>query len=251
MKIDLNCDVGETFFDRLVGKDAQLMPLISSCNIACGFHGGDPKTIENTLLLAAKYQVKVGAHPSFPDLENFGRTYMRLSSEELKACLRYQITALRGMADLQGVRLVHVKPHGALYNAAAVDFDLAVQIAEVIQEFDLLYVGMAQSEMEKAAQHVQLPFVREAFADRSYTSHGTLLPRDQPNAVLTDFSLVVEQSLNIVKKGRVISSNNEEIPIVADTLCVHGDTKNALELLMALRAAFENHGIRVKAFQND
>tara|TARA_B100000809_G_scaffold43630_1_gene37842 strand:- start:6852 stop:7610 length:759 start_codon:yes stop_codon:yes gene_type:complete len=248
--VDLNCDIGESYYNHLVGNDAQVIPHISSCNIACGLHGGDPLTIQKAIEIALSHKVNIGAHPSFPDLKNFGRKFMTLSAEELKACLRYQIGALDNMTSNIGGMLKHVKPHGALYNAAAKDFDLAKIIVEVIGEFHdgLCLLGMANSEMEKAAIDSQTPFISEVFADRNYMDSGELVSREFKNAVIEDEKLVVERGLQMVFENGVTSEQGEFIELNAQSICVHGDTLNSVGLINALRFGFAENAIEVKAF---
>jgi UPF0271 protein len=248
--VDLNCDIGESYYNHLVGNDSEIIPHISSCNIACGLHGGDPLTIQNAIEIALLYKVNVGAHPSFPDLENFGRKFMNLSSEELKACLRFQIGALDGMTSNRGGKLKHVKPHGALYNAAAKDFELAKVIGEVIGEFhdDLCFLGMANSEMEKAAAVLKIPFISEVFADRNYTDTGQLVSREFEHAVIKDEKLVVQRSLQMVFDNDVISEHKNRVKIKPQSICMHGDTQNSVGLLKALRLSFAENSIHVQSF---
>lgn len=248
--VDLNCDIGESYYDHLVGNDVEIIPHISSCNIACGLHGGDPLTIQKAVENALFYNVNIGAHPSFPDLENFGRRYMNLSAEELKACLRYQIGVLSAMTSNRGGDLRHVKPHGALYNAAAKDFELSKLIVEVIQEFgrDLCLLGMANSEMEKAALFFKQPFISEVFADRNYTDSGALVARKYKNAVIEDEKLVVDRCLQMVFKNEVMSESKKILQINCQSICVHGDTNNAVNLVKELGSGFAENSIEVKAF---
>jgi UPF0271 protein len=250
MKIDLNCDVGESYYQKVVGNDEELIPLISSCNIACGFHGGDPLTIQRAIELGLKYQTNIGAHPSFPDLENFGREEMQLSAAELKACLRYQIGALQQMVKCKGGALKHVKPHGALYNAAAKDFDLALLIGEVIKEVDpkLIFLGMSNSQMEKAAVHLGLSFVSEVFADRSYNANGFLVARNQKGALLSTKQERANQALEMIKSQKVTAYSGEEISVNAESICIHGDSKNAVTTVLYLKELFLKNQIKVQAF---
>ncbi len=250
MRIDLNSDVGESYYDKKIGNDLELLPLITSCNIACGFHGGDPLTIQKTISLALEHNVQIGAHPSFPDLENFGRKYMKLSSEELKACLNYQIGAVKSMTENSGGIFKHVKPHGALYNAAAIDFQLAFEIVKVIASFGkgVALVGMANSEMEKAANYFKILFVKEAFADRRYTDEGLLLSRKYKNAVIEDEREAVKQCLSMVKTNKIISNSGVEIALKPQSICVHGDTETAVDLVKALRFSLKENHIKVRSF---
>lgn len=250
MKVDLNCDVGESYHSNSIGNDAALMPYITSCNIACGFHGGDPFTIQKTIQLAIKNNVSIGAHPSFPDLENFGRKFVKMAAEDLIACLEYQIAALKGMTELQGGTLAHVKPHGALYNAAATDYELAFLLAKTIQKIDekLIFLGLGNSQMEKACLQLNVPFVKEFFGDRSYTDEGLLVSRTKSNALITNYNLLEKQVVKAVKEGKVISENNKEIFISAESICIHGDTENATDLVKNLHRSFIENGIEIKSF---
>lgn len=252
LKIDLNCDVGESYYDTIIGNDREIIPLISSCNIACGFHGGDPLTIHNAIELALKSDVAVGAHPSFPDLENFGRTYMAMSSEALEACLLYQIGALQSMVRAQGGKLQHVKPHGALYNAAVTDFELALSIAKTIQKIDssLFLLGMAHSEMEKAAAHVGTRFAAEAFADRSYTAAGSLVSRSSANAVLKDLRMVAARTNRMIVSKEIEAENGTVLKVDSASICVHGDTENAIDLIREIRSECEKNNIQIQSFGN-
>lgn len=251
--IDLNCDIGESYYEKLVGNDSEIIPLLSSCNIACGFHGGDPLTIQNAIKMALKSNVGIGAHPSFPDLANFGRTYMPMSGEALDACMKYQIGVLSAMVQQQGGKLQHVKPHGALYNAAALDYELALRIATSIYEIDdsLYLLGMAHSEMERAAEQVGLSFVPEAFADRNYTDEGNLVPRSQPNAVVKDTGQVLERTLKMILDKEIVTLAGNTLAIDAASICVHGDTPNAVALLKAIRFGCKETNVTIESFRND
>ena len=248
--IDLNCDLGESYFDKIIGNDSEIIPFISSCNIACGMHGGDPLTIQNTVDLALKYNLNIGAHPSFPDLENFGRKHMHLSAEELKACLRFQIGAVLQVTSLRGGRLRHEKPHGALYNAAAKDFELATNIVSVLNEFNqgLCLLGMANSEMEKAAKLCGVEFIPEVFADRNYTDNGELVARSLSHAVIKDENEVAKRCLKLVTENKIITENNIELNIKGQSICVHGDTSNATNLVKSINETFRNHEIKTHSF---
>lgn len=248
--IDLNCDLGESYFDKKIGNDSEIIPFISSCNVACGLHGGDPLTIQNTIDLALKHNVNIGAHPSFPDLENFGRKYMHLSAEELKACLRFQIGAIAKITSLRGGKLRHVKPHGALYNAAAKDFELANNIVSVLKEFklDLCLLGMANSEMEKAAKLQGIEFVAEVFADRNYADNGELVARSFSQAIIEDENEVAKRCLKMVAENKILSENNIELDLKGQSICIHGDTPNAVSLVKSINAAFKESGIQLESF---
>ncbi|MEO6344339.1 MAG: 5-oxoprolinase subunit PxpA, partial [Dokdonella sp.] len=227
--IDLNCDLGESFGAWTMGADAAVMPWISSANIACGFHAGDPDTMRRTLELAVRAKVAVGAHVSLPDLVGFGRREMRVSPDETYAMTLYQIGALAGFARAAGTRLRHVKPHGALYNMAARDALLASAIAQAVRDFDarLILVGLCASELTRAGQRVGLDVAQEAFTDRRYEDDGSLTPRREADAVITDIDVAVAQALSIVTRGEVTSRSGAKHALVADTLCVHGDRTDA------------------------
>lgn len=248
--IDLNCDLGESYFEKKVGNDSGIIPFISSCNIACGLHGGDPLTIQKTIDLALENNVNIGAHPSFPDLENFGRKHMNLSKEELKACLRFQIGVVREMTRLRGGVLRHVKPHGALYNAAAKDSKLSKIIVTVLKEFDanLMLLGMANSEMESAAERYNVPFVAEVFADRNYTDLGELVSRKYEHAVIDEGSEIVERCLKMVKDKTILSENLKELNIEGQSICLHGDTNNAVSVVRTIHDNFLKSGVKIEGF---
>lgn len=248
--VDLNCDLGESYFNEKIGNDASIIPYISSCNIACGLHGGDPLTIQNAIDLALKNDVNIGAHPSFPDKQNFGRKFMHLSKEELVACLRFQIGAVLQMIRLNGGKMRHVKPHGALYNAAVNDFELASIIVSVIKEFDadLCLLGMGGSKMQEAAINAQIEFIPEVFADRNYTDQGSLVSREFDNAIIEDVKIVGSRCLKMVTEGTLLTDRNNELVVDAKSICVHGDTQNALSLVRSIHKAFELEKIEIKGF---
>ncbi|MEH0156608.1 5-oxoprolinase subunit PxpA [Limibacter armeniacum] len=235
--MDINCDLGESFGQYTIGNDSEVIRYIDSCNIACGFHAGDPMIMRKTIDLALQHDVKIGAHPGYPDLAGFGRRHMELDHEEINSILLYQIGALKAMTEALGGQLHHVKPHGALYNAAAKDFELAKQIAISIRSAgsNLIFVGQASSQMEKAAKDVGIPFFREAFADRRYLTNGLLVPRSQEGAVIHDTSQAMKQVLQIANQQTVTSIEGTEIPLSADTVCVHGDNANTLAFVIQLR----------------
>lgn len=249
MVVDLNCDLGESYYDKKIGNDALVIPLITSCNIACGFHGGDPLTIQKAIDLALKNNVNIGAHPSFPDLENFGRKYIKMPSEELKACLGFQIGALYSMVSQAGGKLKHVKPHGALYNAAAKDFDLAVIIVEVIKSIDkdLIFLGLSNSEMEKACTVHDLKFVNEVFADRNYTKQGLLVSRKREDAVIKDSHRVQKRAIEMIT-NQGLKVEELFVPLKAESICVHGDNSEALEMVQFLRKGFKEKSIQIRSF---
>jgi UPF0271 protein len=235
--IDLNADLGESYGTWTMGDDAALMPFISSCNIACGFHAGDPLIMDRTVRLALATGVHIGAHPGLPDLQGFGRREMVVSPAEVHALVLYQIGALAAFCRARGARLHHVKPHGALYNMAARDMALADAIAQAVADFDreLILVGLAGSASIEAGRKMGLTVWREAFIDRRYGADGHLLPRSQPGAVINDVQQAVAQAVGIAQQGEVIGAGGQRLPMVADTLCLHGDSPHALELAAAVQ----------------
>ncbi len=245
--MDLNSDVGESFGRYSLGMDAALMPYITSANIACGLHAGDPLVMDQTVRLAREHGVAIGAHPGFPDLQGFGRRAMQLAPEEAEAFVLYQIGALAAFARAAGVELAHVKPHGALYNQAARDRVLAQAIARAVARFDrqLILVGLANSALVEAGLEAGIRIVREGFADRAYESDGSLRPRHLPGAVLLDPARAAAQAVRIAREGRVVSYTGDEVPVQAETLCLHGDTLNALGMAQAIRQALADAGIPV------
>ena len=248
--IDLNCDMGESFGTYVLGYDELAMPSVTSINVACGFHASDPDNMAKTVLLAKKSGVAVGAHPGFPDLVGFGRRTMALSPEEIKNAVIYQIGALGGFCRAAGIKMQHVKAHGALYKMAEKDLAIGTAIAAAIKEVDssLYMLCLANSQMVIAAKQQGLPFVEEAFADRAYTDEGTLVSRKLAGAVIHDVSQVVTRVIKMVKDHSVISITGKEVPIQAQTICVHGDTPGAVDMVKALRGALEKEGIRLNPF---
>ena len=247
MKVDLNCDLGESFGRYRIGADEALMQYITSANIACGYHAGDPLVMDRTVRLAVEHGVGIGAHPGFPDLVGFGRRAMQLSSEEIENCILYQVGALAGFARPAGVELAHVKPHGALYNMAAKDVELARAIVRGIARFseELIMVCLAGSAMVEAAEEAGLRVAREGFADRAYNPDGTLRSRKLPGALIEDSEVAAERAIRMVRDGVVVAHTSEEIPLRVDTICVHGDTPAAVEMAETIRAELEAAGIEV------
>ena len=232
MNIDLNCDMGEN-----IGNDEDIMPYITSANIACGFHAGDANSMLATIRLAKKYGVAVGAHPSWPDMEGFGRWEMSLPAEEVEALVLYQIGALHAIAQAESVELRHVKPHGALYNQAAKDQILANAIAGAVKRFsgDLILVGLAGSELVRAGIEVGLRVANEGFPDRSYNPDGTLVSRKQANAIIVSPEEVAAHAVKLIQEG--IPFEGKQVKI--DTLCLHGDHPQATQNAKLVRAALE------------
>lgn len=247
MFIDLNCDLGESFGRYTLGEDAALMPVISSANIACGLHAGDPTVMAQTVALAVEAGVAIGAHPGYPDLQGFGRRILELTLAELEAFTLYQIGALAAFTRAHGVPLVHVKPHGALYNVVARDTARAAAFVRAVAAFDrqLIVVTLPASALAQAAQQAGLRVAREGFADRAYRPDGTLVPRSEPGAVIHDPARVAARAVQMVTHGTVEASNGETIRLPIETLCLHGDTPGAARLALALRTALEAAGVTI------
>jgi 5-oxoprolinase (ATP-hydrolysing) subunit A len=248
-EIDLNCDMGESYGHFVIGQDEEIMPFVSSINVACGFHGGDPRIIHHTIRLAQKYGVAIGAHPSYPDLAGFGRRDMPLDAQEVYDIVLYQIGAVAAFTKAGGTKLHHVKPHGALYNRAAVDAEIAAAIVHAIFYFDptLILYGPPASQLLLAAVQTGLPFCSEAFADRSYNASGQLTSRQHPNALITNENIALEQVLQIIQHKTVQTTDGMVIPMEAQTICVHGDGKHALQIISRLRSALTEKGFLVAA----
>lgn len=246
--LDLNCDMGESYGAWKMGNDEAVLGYVSSANIACGFHGGDPSTLRKTVAAAIKQGVALGAHPSFQDLAGFGRRNMHISPQEAYDITVYQVGAVAGVARSQGGTLHHVKAHGALYNMAAKDARLARAIAQAVRDIDgdLILYGLAGSAMVQEAQAVGLRVAQEVFGDRSYQPDGTLTPRSQPDAMITDASKSVEQVLRMVQEKVVIATDGTRVPVQPDTLCIHGDQPDALVFAQAIRKALQDAGIAVR-----
>jgi UPF0271 protein len=250
MQIDINCDMGESHGTTKIGNDAGIMPYISSANIACGFHGGDPVVMRETILLAMKHGVAIGAHPSYPDLEGFGRREMNLTPPEVYALVQYQVGALKAMVEACGGHLHHVKPHGALYNAAARDGVLSRAIIEAVRDISthLVIYGLAGSETIRVSRDLGQPFAEEVFADRSYRSDGSLTPRAAEGAMLDGAGAATEQVLQMVNRGMVTSTDGRNVAICADTVCIHGDGAHALPIARSLHESLTAAGITLKPF---
>lgn len=246
--VDLNADLGESFGAWRMGDDARLLQVVSSANVACGFHAGDPGTIRETVRAAVRNGVAVGAHPSLPDLQGFGRRRMEVTPGEVYDLVLYQIGAVAGFTQAAGTRLHHVKAHGALYNMAATDRDLAMAVAAAVRDFDpnLVLYALAGSAMVDAAESVGLAVACEVFADRAYRRDGTLVPRSQDGALIADESKAVAQALDMVRDRRVLAVDGTWVPVRADTVCVHGDSPGAVALAVGLREALRREGIRLQ-----
>lgn len=278
MQIDLNCDMGEWLagnlhlpgqpFGKETGQerdpsrlaaamgsvspvnDALIMPYISSANISCGFHAGDPLAIEKTICLAIRHGVAVGAHPGYPDPEGFGRRAMDLPADQLRALLLYQIGAIKSMTESLGGVLQHVKPHGALYNTAASDYKIAKLVALTMRDVDpsLVLYGLSGSEMEHAAADADIAFASEVFADRAYQDNGQLVPRSMPGAVLDDPEEMITRVVRMVSDGLVLSANGKEVPVEPGTICIHGDNPSAPAFVKQLSERLNTAGIKVRPF---
>jgi len=248
ISVDLNCDMGEGFGAYSIGDDEGVLRYVSSANVACGFHAGDPSVMERTVALAAAAGVSVGAHPGFPDLAGFGRRELAASADEVRAMVLYQVGALGAFAAARGVALTHVKPHGALYNMAARRTDLAVAIAEAVAAYDpsLVLVGLYGSELVKAGNAAGLRCAGEAFADRAYRADGSLVPRSQPGAVIDDPAACAARAVRMVSDGSVTAIGGERVELRPDTICLHGDGDGALELAAALSKALREAGVDIR-----
>lgn len=251
-QVDLNSDIGESFGNYNFGLDEEVAKYISSANIACGFHAGDPNVMEKTVKTAISENVSIGAHPGYPDLMGFGRRNINVSANEVKNYIKYQIGALWAFAQSSGIKLQHVKPHGAMYNMAAKNKELAKAIAEGIYEVDsdLILVGLANSELIKAGLEVKLKVANEVFADRAYNTDGTLVPRGKEGAVIHDTDIAIKRVIKMVKEGKVKTITGEEINIKADTICVHGDNPQAVDFVNNIKKTLENEGIQIVSMKN-
>ena len=249
MRIDLNADVGESLGPWPMGDDERLIPLVSSVNVACGTHAGDPLTIERTIRLAIDHGVAVGAHPGYPDLVGFGRRDLDMTSEELQTSIVYQVGAVAGIAQSLGAALRHVKPHGALYNRAAHDPAVAEAIATAIRRAapDLVLVGLAGSALLDAGVAAGLQVASEAFADRAYEADGSLRSRRLDGAILATPAAAARQAIGIVRHGRVTAHDGRSVAVRADTICIHGDTPRAADYAAAVRIALEKAGVTIAA----
>ena len=246
-RIDLNCDMGESYGAWKMGADAQVMPHISSANIACGFHGGDPATIRKTVRLAVDHGVAIGAHPSLPDLMGFGRRVMKISPQDMYDLVVYQAGAVEGFARAAGSRLHHIKCHGALYNMAANDEALAEAMARAAKDLGTMLYVLSNSKNYFIGKKLGVAVCAEVFADRGYTDAGELAPRDQPGGMIEDAQQSVRQVLDMIEGGFVTSLTGRRVPVSADTLCLHGDQPGAVTFAQTLRKVFNEKGIDVAA----
>lgn len=247
--IDLNCDLGESFGAYTIGMDSAVIPYITSANVACGYHAGDPLVMQKTVAACKASGVHIGAHPGYPDLMGFGRRSIAATPAEVKAYIQYQIGALGAFCAAAGVPLCHVKPHGAMYNMAAKDEALARAICEGILEVNpqLTLLALSGSAMIRAAQSLGLRVKSEVFADRGYQADGTLVPRGKPGAMIADEDEAIARVIRMAKEGVVRSVDGVDVPLVADSVCVHGDGEKALAFVRRIRAALTDAGVEVRA----
>lgn len=247
MKVDLNCDLGEAFGNYSFGGDEQIIPLITSANVACGFHAGDQHVMNQTIKRAKEHNIGIGAHPGLPDLQGFGRRNMDLSPDEIYDTVIYQLGALSGFCKIHNVKINHVKPHGALYQMGARDKDIAHAIAQAVYDFDesLYYVGLSNTLLISEAQKIGLKTASEVFADRRYEDDGQLVSRKADDALITDTKEAIAQVVKMVKSKSVITKNNREIDIEADTICVHGDGAHALEFVSEIKERLSKEGVSI------
>lgn len=251
-RVDLNSDLGESYGDYKLGMDEEVLKYITSANVACGWHAGDAMVMDKTLALAKKFDTAIGVHPGFPDLMGFGRREMKISYDETKNYIKYQLGALWAFARAHGLSLQHLKPHGAFYNMAAKDAGMAKAIAEAVYEVDkdIILVGLANSQLIKMGEEVGLRVANEVFADRAYNSDGSLVSRNIEGSVIHDKDLAIKRVLRMVKEGLVTSATGEDIRIKADTICIHGDNPKALVFVQEIKKALEDEGISLEPMGN-
>lgn len=249
VRVDLNCDMGESVGPWVMGHDHDVMRFVSSVNIACGYHAGDPSVMRATVVNAAAHGIAIGAHPGLPDLVGFGRREMRVSAQEVYDMVTYQVGALQGIATAAGARLAHVKPHGALYNMAARQDDLADAIARAVRDVDdsLILFGLSGSALIAAGTACGIAVAHEVFADRNYNSDGSLVSRSQPDALITDPDLAAERALRMVQHRSVIAVDGKHVPIAPDTICIHGDSGNAVQFALRIRSVLHAAEVDVRA----
>lgn len=251
-QVDLNCDLGESFGNYKLGMDDQVIPMITSANVACGYHASDPVVMNKTIAMAKEHGIEVGAHPGFPDLMGFGRRNMNVSPAEAKAYTLYQLGALDAFCRVHGMKMQHVKPHGAMYNMAAKDYQLAKAICEAIYEFDkeLIVMGLSGGELVRAGKDTGLRTALEVFADRAYEEDGSLVDRRKDGAMITDENVAIERVVRMVKEQKVTAITGKDIPIKADSVCVHGDGVKALEFVKKIRERLTEEGIALKPLKD-
>lgn len=250
--VDLNCDLGESFGNYTLGMDKDVLPLISSANIACGYHASDPLVMRDTVRMAAGYGVGIGAHPGFPDLMGFGRRNISVTPAEAKAYVTYQLGALYGFCKSQNVAIQHIKPHGALYNMAGKDYALAKAICEAVYEFDpeIILLGLTGSEMIRAAKDMGLLCANEFFADRAYEEDGSLVNRRKEGAMITDEQEAIERVIRVIKEQKVKTITGKDISLKIDSICVHGDGAKALQFVQMIRDRLKKEEIVIVNLKN-
>ena len=249
MQIDLNCYLGEAFGNYSFGGDKDIIPLITSANIACGFHAGDENVMNETIQLAKENNVGIGAHPGLPDLQGFGRRKMDIKPKEIYNLVVYQLGALNGFCKIHGTRINHVKPHGALYNMGAKNKEIAQAIAQAVYDFDksLVLVGLSNTLLISEAEALGLRTASEVFADRRYEDDGQLVSRQESDATITNTDEALQQVLKMVTENKVVSKNGKEIDLQADTICVHGDGAHALDFVTQIRKKLTKEGIDIQS----
>ena len=250
--VDINCDMGESFGTYTKGRDEEILKYVTSANIACGFHAGDPSIMRKTVKLAAEHNTGIGAHPGFPDLAGFGRRKMDVTPEEAYELVVYQVGALNGFVKAEGQYLQHVKPHGALFNMAAQDRKLADAIAQAVYDVDpeLILFGLAGSELVQAGRHAGLRTASEVFSDRTYQQDGSLTSRRDPNALITDHQSAVKQVIRMIKENKVTSLQNVDVEIEPQTICIHGDGESAVEFAAYITKALKEADIELSKISN-
>lgn len=246
-KVDLNSDLGESFGCYKIGMDEEVLKHITSANIACGFHAGDPIQMDKTVKLAMENNVQIGAHPGFMDVIGFGRREMKISKDEVKAYVKYQLGALNSFVISNGAKIQHVKAHGALYNMAAKDYDISLSIAQAVYEVDknIILLGLANSSIIDAGKDVGLRVANEVFADRAYNSDGTLVSRSLEGSIIYDPNIAIKRVIKMVKENKVEDINGKDIDIKADSICVHGDNPKAIEFVKRIRSELIKEGINI------
>lgn len=252
-RVDLNCDLGESFGLYQLGEQEEILKYVTSANIACGFHGGDPTVMRETVKLAIANGVKIGAHPGLPDLNGFGRREMNITPQEAYDMVVYQVGALQGFLTIHNETMQHVKPHGALYNMAAKDPAIAEAIAQAVYDISpsIVLFGLSGSELTKAGEKIGLRTAHEVFADRTYQQDGSLTSRKQPDALITDNGQAVGQVVKMVKEGKVLSQQQIEVSLQADTVCIHGDGEHAVEFAKDINAKLTEQQISVRAIKEE
>lgn len=246
-KVDMNSDLGESYGRYTLGCDDKVIPLITSANVACGFHASDPVVMQKTLAMAKAAGIRIGAHPGFPDLMGFGRRNMVISNEEAKAYTLYQLGALGAFCKANGLKMQHVKPHGAFYNMAAKNYEMSIAICEAIKEYDdsLIVLALSGGETARAAKDLGLRVALEVFADRAYEEDGSLVNRSKAGAMITDEDEAIARVVRMIKEQKVEAITGKDIPIKADSICVHGDGEKALAFVKKIRQVLTEEGIEI------